>query len=112
MECCGCRIGINKEYNFYKVGDDFYCENCVEEDYITYYSVCGEHYEEDEVEAYNGVSDLIKRINMNIEYRKRRIEYCQKQEKNEFNKSEILYNQDKIKELEKELEDLKDWESD
>lgn len=106
MQCSYCNKEIDKEYDFFEINDEFYCKECVEENYTISYSVGGEFYDEDEVQEYSDFLHLIKNIDYKIEQNKAAIEYHKKQEEDEHRKSMIKYNQVKIKELEKQLEEL------
>ncbi|XGU46940.1 hypothetical protein ACEXAJ_11495 [Fusobacterium necrophorum subsp. funduliforme] len=97
MKCACCEREITKDERFYEFDDEFYCDSCVEEEYITLYRINGsESYYGDEVAYYENINGYINDINFQIKYYQARL------------KSEIQENSesDLIKYYEKRLQRL------
>lgn len=117
MECSCCERKIKKGEAFYKYSGEYYCEDCVEEETITYYVVGGgDPLDENEVEYFEDKGSLIRDLK---DTRKRLIDEIQ--ENKVLLKEKIkTSNEDKyleeyiisrrkreLKECEKELRELK-----
>lgn len=66
MKCSYCGEEICQDENFYIVSDQICCEKCCEENTHTYYIVCDETYEEDEVTPFENKEEAIENYQEDI----------------------------------------------
>ena len=66
MRCSCCENEIKEDESFYKIDDEFYCDDCVEEQTVTFYRINGgdEPYHEDEVGCYRNRSEYVNDMNV------------------------------------------------
>lgn len=70
MRCNHCEKIIDKEESFYEIDGEFYCEDCVEERTITYYTIGGDtgiNYEDNETSWHRNINDFMENIKERIE---------------------------------------------
>lgn len=79
MRCSCCENEIKEDERFYEIEDGFYCEDCVEEESITFYSINGgEQHHEDEVGYYRNRDGYINDINVQIRFYQSDLDYYSK----------------------------------
>lgn len=79
MRCSFCEREITKDERFYEIQDEFYCNDCVEEESITFYSTNGgERHHEDEVGCYKNINGYINAINVQMKYYQEDLDYYSK----------------------------------
>lgn len=91
MRCKHCCEKIEKEDSFYEVDGDFYCEDCVQEETVTYYIIGGERETgEDEVYLFDNLKQYSAYVSGEIEYLKERMKKIEITDKEEKRKKYIL----------------------
>lgn len=100
MKCACCEREIKEDERFYEFDDEFYCDSCVEEEYITLYRINGsESYYEDEVVYYKNINGYINDINFQIKYYQARL----KSEMQENSESDLIkYYEKRLQRLEQQ----------
>lgn len=106
MKCSYCGEEICQDENFYIVSDQICCKKCCEENTHTYYTVCDETYEEDEVTPFENKEEAITYYKEDIDSLKERLGKVEQSDvpwKNAYikrYKDEIKETQDLLKALE------------
>lgn len=100
MKCACCEREIKENEKFCELEDEFYCNSCVEEEYITLYRINGsESYDEDEMVCYENINDYINDINFQIKYFQARL----KSEMQENSESDLIkYYERRLQKLEEQ----------
>lgn len=103
MRCSCCENEIKENERFYEIEDEFYCDDCVEEQTVTFYRINGgdEPHHEDEVGCYRNRERFIQNIEREIEFHKRAIDVYSVEE-NDFGKSIVETAKKKIQKLEEQ----------
>lgn len=106
MECSYCGEEICEDENFYIVSDQVCCNKCCEENTHTYYKVCDETYEENEVTPFDNKEEAIENYQRDIIFFKGRL--AEMEHSNSPNK-DIYINlyKEKIGEAQQLIEKLK-----
>lgn len=119
MRCSCCGKEIKNGESFYEIEGEYYCQDCVKERTVTYYTIVGdeeEPIEEDDVSEYYYLEELIDHLKFELEWCIERIEKSKK-ELNEYAKnsiswkaikSEIKYYNEDLEKLKKEIKELED----
>ncbi|RGY66707.1 hypothetical protein DXA30_02840 [Fusobacterium ulcerans] len=100
MKCNYCGEEICQDENFYIVRDQICCKKCCEENTHTYYTVCDETYEEDEVTPFENKEEAIASYEEDIITLERRIA--------ETERSDAPWKDDYIKRHREEIEETQD----
>jgi hypothetical protein len=106
MRCNHCERIIDKEESFYEIDGEFYCEDCVEERTITYYTIGGDtgiNYEDDETSWHRNINDFKETLKERIE----RYEKWKKQSENSndpYKRNDFKYYSRLLEEAQKLLE--------
>ena len=100
MKCNYCGEEICQDENFYIVRGQICCKKCCEENTHTYYTVCDETYEEDEVTPFENKEEAIASYEENIIALERRIA--------ETEQSDAPWKDDYIKRYREEIEETQD----
>lgn len=100
MKCACCEREIKENEKFYELEDEFYCDSCVEEEYITLYRINrSESYDEDEMVCYENINGYIYDINFQIKYYQARL----KSEMQENSESDLIkYYEQRLQRLEQQ----------
>ncbi|EIJ70627.1 hypothetical protein HMPREF1049_1357 [Fusobacterium necrophorum subsp. funduliforme ATCC 51357] len=80
MRCSYCENEIKEYERFYEINNEFYCEDCVEEQTVTFYKIKDgdEPYHEDEVGCYRNRERYIDNINVYLKYYQSDLDYHSK----------------------------------
>ncbi len=80
MKCSCCEKEIQENERFYEIEDEFYCDDCVEEQTVTFYRINGgdEPHHEDEVSCYRNRGGYINDIKVQIDYYQSDLDYYSK----------------------------------
>lgn len=103
MKCSCCEKEIKEDEKFYEIDNEFYCDDCVEKQTVTFYRINGgdEPHHEDEVGYYRNRDGFIQDIEKQIEFHKRAmLVYSAK--KDDFSKSIVERAKKKIQKLEEQ----------
>lgn len=102
MRCSCYEREITKDERFYEIQDEFYCNDCVEEESITFYSINGgERHHEDEVGYYRNRDDYINFIKVQMKYYQEDLDYYSKKH-DEISKKRTENLKLRIQELEEQ----------
>lgn len=102
MKCNWCEREIQEDERFYEIEAEFYCDNCIEEETVTYYEKQnGEKYEEREVNCYRNKEGYIQNVEQKIKFHKRAIDVYSEM-KDELSKKITETAKQKIQKLEEQ----------
>ncbi|MBR8733189.1 hypothetical protein IX329_000762 [Fusobacterium necrophorum] len=103
MRCSCCEKEIQENEKFYEIEDEFYCDDCVEEQTVTFYRINGgdEPHHEDEVGCYKNINGYINAINVQMKYYQEDLDYYSKKH-DEISKKRTENLKLRIQELEEQ----------
>lgn len=111
MKCSYCGEKIYEDQNFYIVSDRFCCNKCCEENTHTYYKVCDETYEENEVTPFDNKEEAIENYKEDIILFKNRLVEME-HSNSPYKDIHIERYKEKIEESQQLIEMLKEDEED
>ena len=108
MICSCCEKEIGSDEEFYSNGEEFYCQDCVKEETVTYYILLGEdtYLQDNEIDKYDNIEEAIQDLKNKVDWCQNRIEYLKKSISN-YGKEDLDYQignrliNDKIADMEK-----------
>jgi len=109
MKCSYCEKEIYEDENFYIISDDICCSGCCKEETYTYYKICDETYEEDEVIPFDTREEAIADYKNNIDAFKHGITEMEHSNA-PYKEHYIKRYKEKIKEAQQLIEILKEDE--